>query len=50
MTMTPVQQLTADQQQLWSEYYNKYNLDDYGYSTKIMAFWDFIQENNINLK
>jgi len=36
--------LTAEQQQAWTEYHNKYNLADYGYSTQMMAYWDFLKE------
>ena len=46
---THVNKLTAEQRKAWNDYYHKYNLDDYGYSTKIMAFWDFIEESNINI-
>ena len=40
--------LTAEQQQAWREYHTKYNLDDYGYSTQMLAYSDFLRENNIN--
>ena len=46
---TPVNKLTAEQRQAWNSYYHQYSLDDYGYSTQIMAFWDFIEESNISL-
>jgi len=42
--------LTTEQRKAWNDYYHKYNLEEYGYSTQMMAFWDFIQENNIKLK
>lgn len=39
--------LTAEQRQAWTEYYNKYNLEDYGYSTRMMAYMDFLQEQGL---
>ena len=37
---------TPELQMAWREYVTKYNLDDYGYSTRMKAYIDFLQEHN----